>query len=760
MKYFIVLLLAIFTSIGNCQKIIITGSVKDSETGIPLPYVNIQVMNTNIGTVSNLDGQFKITLENGAGSLTFSLMGYASQTISLSFPQIVDVKLRPVAYEMHEVTANSLTWAEQYILESIELTNEKTKDLHFYNADAYSKTTFFMKVNEIAGLAEAISKVQFLEPDLHNEKLSVLKVSPNMKNMPYRVIAVNQTINLMNHTSKIWNFSIISPLTDNSLQYYDVSFKRKTRIDNDTVVVLNISPKKNNIPLFEGDLYFIMNSHQLIEADLRGNQLVKDATFDSLKLFQRYSFKDSTFNLPVFTKFSLNMNVMGAKFKLKQEYTFTNYSINKESDKPYISKELSLIEEPNLDVSLDFKRDEMFKVPLTEAEEKFNKKMDSLFVNAPIIKKAIFYTIMNFVPLIIDEQSDFGGLKFSRFSNIYHYNKAESHYLGYEYTFLNNDIANLYLRAGYAFGAKELEFDFKFHWRQLSFSIWNNITNLGRYEYARTLHTIDALFSHEDNLNFFKIYGGEIKYTLPLSGGLSITSFIHYEKQNSVNNSTEFSFFKSGELFKENFQIPGYSDNKLGLKITYAENPEFWGMDKLIFHGQSFLNIYASVESGNKNLLNSTLNSTEWNVEIARYQEIFDPMNLIFQCGIRFINNGEYINNMRFVNSTETFQSQRNALTFYTLDDYQYYLKDFIMIKADMTLFSFPEFSGFRILFGGYYTFLKPLDPVNLNIIFNPLTSDFQEYGVSLKGIYMMNLYFLKNNINPKDIYVRLDFSL
>jgi len=759
MKNAVLFLFIIFSSVVFSQKIIISGLVKDSETGARLPYVSIQVKNTNYGTITNSDGQFKIILDPGIYDLNFSLIGYSSKTLSINSTQTIEVTLNQIPYQMGEVTANSLTWAEQFILDAIAAIQERRKELHFYNADAYSKTTFTMRKNEIFGLVEAISRIQFLEPDLHKEKLSVLKISPNMKNMPYRIIAVNQSINLMNQSSKIWNFLIVSPLCDNALQYYDVSFKRKTRINNDTVVVLEIIPRKKNIPLYEGELYFLMDTHRLIEADLRGNQQVKDATFDSLKLYQKYSLKDSVFNLPSFTKFSLSMNLMMFQIKYKQEYTFANYTINKVNDKPFITEDNSLVEEPNLNISYDFKRDELFKVPLTVEEEKFNKKMEDMFVNAPLYRKVLFYLLRDFFPLITDQPSEIGGLRFSNLSNIYHFNKVEGHFAGLEYTIFNNEEINLYSKAGYAFGANEFEFDLNFRWKRFSLSIHNNITNLGEFEYVRTIHTIDALFNHEDDLNYFRSTGVEVKYTLPLSGKLSVTPFIHFEKQNPIANSTEFSFFARDGRFKDNFQIPEYSNNKLGIKLEYIENVEFWGVDRQIFHGQSFTNIFASVESGSKKILNSTENTTEWNLEIARYQEIFDPVNLKLQFGLRSLNGSEYINKMHFINESETFESQRNSLTFYTLYNYDFYLKDFLWIKSDITLFSFPQIFWFRMSLGGYYAFLRPMNTVNLNSTIQPLTSNFHEYGLSLKGVSMINIYFLKNNLYPHDLFVKLDFS-
>lgn len=57
----------------------VTGKVMDAE-GIGLPGVNINVSGTTIGTVSDFDGNYSIALPNNASQLTYSYIGYVSQS--------------------------------------------------------------------------------------------------------------------------------------------------------------------------------------------------------------------------------------------------------------------------------------------------------------------------------------------------------------------------------------------------------------------------------------------------------------------------------------------------------------------------------------------------------------------------------------------------------------------------------------------------------------------------------------------------------
>jgi hypothetical protein len=52
--------------------------------GSPLPGANVVVEGTTIGTVADLDGNYSITIPNGASRLTFSYIGYSTQTLPVT----------------------------------------------------------------------------------------------------------------------------------------------------------------------------------------------------------------------------------------------------------------------------------------------------------------------------------------------------------------------------------------------------------------------------------------------------------------------------------------------------------------------------------------------------------------------------------------------------------------------------------------------------------------------------------------------------
>lgn len=69
----------------------VTGVVS-TETGEPMPGVTVLVAGSTIGTVTNLDGHYSLTVPEGA-TLVFSFIGYDAQSIAVGDRSVIDVTL-------------------------------------------------------------------------------------------------------------------------------------------------------------------------------------------------------------------------------------------------------------------------------------------------------------------------------------------------------------------------------------------------------------------------------------------------------------------------------------------------------------------------------------------------------------------------------------------------------------------------------------------------------------------------------------------
>jgi TonB-dependent starch-binding outer membrane protein SusC len=97
------LLLALFFSAHTVwgQNISIKGTVKD-ELGEGLPGVNVIIQGTQIGTVTNIDGDFSIEAPAN-GTLVFSSIGYKSLTMPINNQSTINISLEPDVMGLDEV---------------------------------------------------------------------------------------------------------------------------------------------------------------------------------------------------------------------------------------------------------------------------------------------------------------------------------------------------------------------------------------------------------------------------------------------------------------------------------------------------------------------------------------------------------------------------------------------------------------------------------------------------------------------------------
>lgn len=84
------------------NQIEVEGVVTDSETGEPLPGVNIVVKGTTKGTISEPDGSYSIEVEPDQ-TLVFSFVGYEHQEVPVNGRNTINVELQQVSQELEEV---------------------------------------------------------------------------------------------------------------------------------------------------------------------------------------------------------------------------------------------------------------------------------------------------------------------------------------------------------------------------------------------------------------------------------------------------------------------------------------------------------------------------------------------------------------------------------------------------------------------------------------------------------------------------------
>lgn len=101
----LIISLLLINFLGNSQEIIMSGQIIDSETKKPIEFVNIGVLNKNLGTVSDLQGKFNFNAskEFVKDSITISHINYYSVKIPIIKSKNHIVFLKPRTNELSEI---------------------------------------------------------------------------------------------------------------------------------------------------------------------------------------------------------------------------------------------------------------------------------------------------------------------------------------------------------------------------------------------------------------------------------------------------------------------------------------------------------------------------------------------------------------------------------------------------------------------------------------------------------------------------------
>ena len=109
---------------AHAQERTVAGTVVDRETN-PIPGVNVLVKGTTQGTITDIEGQYRLTAGEEAEALVFSFVGYQTQEVPIGSQSVIGVTLAEDAQQLGEVVVTALgvereTKALGYAVEEVQ----------------------------------------------------------------------------------------------------------------------------------------------------------------------------------------------------------------------------------------------------------------------------------------------------------------------------------------------------------------------------------------------------------------------------------------------------------------------------------------------------------------------------------------------------------------------------------------------------------------------------------------------------------------
>lgn len=113
-------------AIASLQQQTVTGTITDSQTGETMPGVNILVKGTTIGTSSDINGKYSITVPSANAALVYTFIGYVNQEIPIAGRSVIDVALVSEVLNLDEVVVVGYgTQRKASLTGSVASTDEK-----------------------------------------------------------------------------------------------------------------------------------------------------------------------------------------------------------------------------------------------------------------------------------------------------------------------------------------------------------------------------------------------------------------------------------------------------------------------------------------------------------------------------------------------------------------------------------------------------------------------------------------------------------
>lgn len=255
----------------NRRIISFKGRVLDGEQNDILPYANVTVLKTNIGTITNTDGDFelKIPASMQQDTVVISCLGYRQylQPINaITEPEYV-IRLQPTSFQLKEIKIIGINPQEilNKILFKIPLN---------YMQDPEIMTSFYREVlkqdNKYIDVAEAVMEIRkaSYRNEFEQDKAKIIKGRKNINLKAFQFV----DFKIQGGPYYITKLDVIKTL-DSFLDpefrdFYKYTLDGIVEMDNRETYVVYFKPKeKIDYPCYQGKLFVDMSTFALVRAE-------------------------------------------------------------------------------------------------------------------------------------------------------------------------------------------------------------------------------------------------------------------------------------------------------------------------------------------------------------------------------------------------------------------------------------------------------------------------------------------------------------
>jgi len=792
--YFIAFIFSLFTSHAFGQQFLIKGTIKDAQ-GLPLPFVSVYIKNTTKGTSANAEGEYSLKADAGAVTLIYRAIGYksAERSFQLSGTQVENIVMQSASFTLQGVTITSNGEDPAYGIMRKAIRKRKThlNEVNEFTVGVYIKgmqklvaapKSFFGKDMQkmldldsnrkgILYLSESQSNFSFRRPDhIHEEMISSKTAGRNNAfsfNKASDMIVNFYDNILLENTLSTRGF--VSPLADNALFYYQYKLLGFTIENGETINKIEVIPRRKNDPVFRGTIYIAEDSWRLLDANVYLTKQAGIELIDTLHITQQFARVKNTY-MPSHISYRFNGGVFGFKFEGYFLGVYSNYNIKPGLPADYFKGEvLKITDTVNKKDSVYWVQNR--PIPLTVEENSNYKKKDSIAsirsskpyldsvqkVNNKLSVGKIFWsgytvadhehkTTLSFDPLLPAVLYNtvegfavkYGATYTRRFENRRSYSiRPEVRYGFSNETFTASLSGNYFydplkranINAAIGTGIFDL----------------NNLGSMGLLQ-----NSLNSLLFERNFPKFYKKSFLRIGTNRELASGLQATAQLGYSKNESLENTSDFSLFDiknrrftSNNPFTpdaESLLFPNYRALTVSASLIYTHGQKYTTRpDGKFYESSKYPTVRLNYRKGIEGVFSSDVDYDLVSLEISKDRisaGLFGYSQFAVGAG-KFLNNkAVYYPELQHFRGNNSLTLKPELRRFSFLDYYQF-STDRQYLEAHFE----HNFAGLLINKAPLLRKLKLEELVGINYLTQPLKKNYTEYYFGLQRIIFRATY-------------------
>lgn len=555
--FFVFLFTAVrVTALGQERVFSFSGTVLDEETGSPLAGVTFRVLNTSRGTVSGGDGAFRISLPTGDHTIVVSSVGYLPDTISIALTSDLQriVRLKPSPVQLQEVLVVAEDPGIDIVRQAIANKRKWMDSLKTYEFDAYTKR-ILRKDTSIASITESYTKGYWRKDDGLREVIQQRRQTENI-GAAQNLAAVGQILNFNEDEIRLAGYTFVGPTAPDAFDNYDYKLERTYESKGVKVYELQMKPKSAVKPLFEGTISIADSTYAVMRVNVKPNGAFRFPFVGDLgvQYQQRFNLYNNLFWMPADISIAAvaEINVPGfsfPRFRFEQRSVLYEYTVN--SSLPDSLFELRRVTVDSVATKFDttfWKQNQV--LPLTGVEETAYRTLDST--------QTLEKQFQPSGPLTALDKVFSSPVKYldTRF------NRVEGLFLGGQISRdgLITPFTRIEAGAGYGFSDRA----WKWHLNMTQRVLARPSLTVGIELYRQLQHRPDAdfygtflislgsLFNKNDYRDYYQSTGGRGFIAIHPVRWFSAEVGYRSEKEKSVTNSTDYSFFSRDSRYRVN----------------------------------------------------------------------------------------------------------------------------------------------------------------------------------------------------------------